>query len=440
MTTLSPTNRSPRRLVPLALVTMAILSTTSRAAAPLDDGVLTVKEAYTHALEHNPEYRNTLLARDRLLARRTSELGWEAPEVSYLREGINSARSAPGEERWTLTQEVPSLGAVSQRRGSLSSRLDAADRTAVAARRHLRARVKNAYASVVHQETLVRLRRDQLRLVQRAEAAVTLRLELGEASRRESLQSRLTVVAARNDLQSAESAFDQARYALFALVGLAPDDQEYGVVFPDTLRFQPVDFAQDESLEQLDTQPRYLAAQAELKAAESALSAERWKLLPALTVSVYLQNYDGDGYDNRGFEVGARLPLWFMPGHQGRIGEARAEVARRRWRQAAELLDMKREIEQAWHGYDTSLGVIESLAGETLAQSDELLELTLEGYNAGEVGLLELIAAQQTNIESRLRYQNALYDFHTRLVTLENYLPDELVTPVDQDVASKGAN
>ena len=128
-----------------------------------------------------------------------------------------------------------------------------------------------------------------------------------------------------------------------------------------------------------------------------------------------------------------------MPGHRGRVGQARAEVARSQWRQTSELLDMKREIEQAWHGYDASLAVLESLAGESLAQSRELLDLALEGYNAGEAGLIDLITAQQTNLESRLRFLAAIYDFNLRLITLENYLPGELITPVEtQAFANEG--
>ncbi len=410
-----------------------------RAQDVLEDGVLTVAEAYARALEGNPIYRDILLDSQDLRARRTSALGLEAPTVSYLREGLAGGLDAPGEERWTLSQELPSLPEVMKRRQGFSARLEAAGQSATAARRQLRARVKGAYAEVVYREKIIDLRRNQLELARRADDAVTLRLEMGEAARREKLQSRLNVVAASNDLQEANAAFDRARYGLFALIGLSPDEQEYGVLFSDTLSFDPVDFTQEESLEHLANQPRFLAARARLTAARADLSAESWSLFPALSVSVYKQNYDGQGFDNHGFEIGASLPLFFMPGHRGRVGQARAEVARSQWRQTSELLDMKREIEQAWHGYDASLAVLESLAGESLAQSRELLDLALEGYNAGEAGLIDLITAQQTNLESRLRFLAAIYDFNLRLITLENYLPGELITPVEtQAFANEG--
>lgn len=419
-------------LAPLPAVESVAAQTESARPGALADGVLTMAEAFAHALQGNPGYRGALLERRDLQARSTGAWALEAPVVSYLREGISDGVADPGEERWTVTQEIPSLPAVMKRRSGFASRIEAADLSATAARRQLRAAVKASYAEVVHREKIVRLRENQLALARRADEAVTLRLEMGEAARRDQLQSRLNVVAARNDLQDAQNAFDRARYALFAEIGLTPGEQEYGVVFPDTLTFVPVDFKQNESLESLSTQPRYLAAQARLTAARSELSAESWSLFPAVNVSFYKQNYGGAGFDNHGFEVGARVPLWFLPGHRSRIGQAQAEVARSTWRQTAELLDMKREIEQAWHGYDASLAVLEDLTGESLAQSSELLDLALEAYNAGQAGLIELITAQQTNLESQLRYQNALYDFNLRLITLENYLPGELVTPVDE--------
>lgn len=116
--------RLTRALAPWLLLLLWVLPL--QAGTPLADGTLTMREAFAHALEQNPDYRSSLLERDRLLARRTGALGWEAPEVSYLREGLGGGVAAPGEERWTLTQEVPSLAAVSKRRGSLRLMLDAA--------------------------------------------------------------------------------------------------------------------------------------------------------------------------------------------------------------------------------------------------------------------------------------------------------------------------
>ena len=160
-----------------------------RAQDVLEDGVLTVAEAYARALEGNPIYRDILLDSQDLRARRTSALGLEAPTVSYLREGLAGGLDAPGEERWTLSQELPSLPEVMKRRQGFSARLEAAGQSATAARRQLRARVKGAYAEVVYREKIIDLRRNQLELARRADDAVTLRLEMGEAARREKLQS-----------------------------------------------------------------------------------------------------------------------------------------------------------------------------------------------------------------------------------------------------------
>ncbi len=410
---------------------LALAAPVLGAENPLEDGRLSAVEAYQWALDRNPQLQGVRLQEDRMAASRRGALGWEAPELSYLREGMASDLPAPGEERWTITQELPSLLSGLKRRSGYGAYLEAARLEEQDARRRLRSRVKVLYVEVVHRQKVVDLLADQITLSRQAHQAVTLKEELGEASKRERLQSQLNNAALKQDLLVAQAEFDQARYALFEVMGLTPDEQEYGVEFTDPLVFNDVDYTQDESLGELGVQPRYLAAAAQRHAAESLLAAEQWTLFPDLSVSLYQQNYEGEGFDHHGFEVAARLPLWFMPARQGRLGEAKAEAALGRWRQEAVLLEMKREIEQAWHGYETSLSIIRQLTGESLEQSTELLNLTLEGYREGEVGLLDLIAAQQTYTASQRRYQDALFDYYQRLITLETYLPGELIMAVE---------
>ena len=52
---------------------------------------------------------------------------------------------------------------------------------------------------------------------------------------------------------------------------------------------------------------------------------------------------------------------------------------------------MKNKIEIAWHGFDKSKKAIERLRNLVRIKAKNLRDLTLEGYQAGEIGLLSLL-------------------------------------------------
>ena len=88
---------------------------------------------------------------------------------------------------------------------------------------------------------------------------------------------------------------------------------------------------------------------------------------------------------------------------------------------------MKKQIENAWHGYEVSRSTIKRYGETILSKAEKLQALTLSAYRLGEVDLLNLINAQQIYLNSRQRYLSSLRDFYIQLVELEKFLDKDLV-------------
>lgn len=353
--------------------------------------------------------------------------GIDAPEVTYFREGIRTgAGGGFAEQRWAVSQRIDFPLHSYYRLRRTRTETDALTLTLEAETAHLRSEVKKAYTDLLYAQELLHLRQEEVTLGQQLLDAATLRAEVGEASELETMKAEIGLAEAQSNLEEARRRFQNARYTLFHVIGLEPDAQRYEIVFPDTLAYIDAPVAQADVLARIEHQPELHSAARALDAARLAIRQTRASLLPALRLDVYPQDY-GAGYDAFGIQVGLTLPLWIVPTYRGRLQTARADVQATRWQQTAVALDLKKEAEQAWHGYETSRRTIDRYRTTVHDRADELLRRTLEGYRIGEIDLITLLDTQRTYLSSQLRYYDALRDYYHRLIELERFLGEDIV-------------
>ena len=130
---------------------------------------------------------------------------------------------------------------------------------------------------------------------------------------------------------------------------------------------------------------------------------------------------------NHGAQLGLRVPLWGAIDGRARIREARAIERQAAWAVEGTRLDLAREAERAWAGYETGLAAVARFESDILERSAELLELTREGYRLGEIGLLTLLDTQRTFLDGQRGYWDAIRGYYRALIDLERFLNRELV-------------
>jgi cobalt-zinc-cadmium efflux system outer membrane protein len=272
----------------------------------------------------------------------------------------------------------------------------------------------------------VHLREQEVSLALQLQDAATLRVEVGDASELEQMNAEIQLAEAESRLEDARRQFQNARYTLFNVVGLDPEEQRYEIEFPDTLVYIDAGIDQGQVMARLDDQPELQSANRSVDAAALGVKQTRSALLPAISFDYYTQDY-GSGFDWHGFQIGLKVPLWLIPNYKGNIRKAQAEAQTWQWRRDAVALVLKKQAEQAWHGYETSKNKIDRYRTTTRARSNELLRLTLEGYRMGEVGLLALLETQRTYLTSQQRFYDALHDYYYQLIELERFLGNDIV-------------
>ncbi|WP_456429015.1 TolC family protein [Rhodocaloribacter sp.] len=415
-----------RRML-LALVLLLPAAGALHAQTPEAGPELRVYDAIETALANSPFLNRKRRQVEMRQGERWSAFGIHAPEITYFREGIPTGGNGGfTEQRWGFSQTIDFPLQSYYRVRRIDTEREARTLEVEDAVRSVRAAVKQAYTDLVYSLELVRLRREEVTLMEDLIRAVRTRMEVGEAAEIDLMKAEIEQAEAQNNLAEAEKVLHTARYVLFRVIGLDPDEQSYEIRFPDTLRFFPVEIDQASVLARLKAQPALLAADRDLEAARVRLKEEKSALLPRINFQYYPQDF-GRGYRNYGFQVGLSLPLWLPFNHRGRMGTARAREQDQVWRRQGVLLRMKNEIEQAWHNYDTSLHTIRRYQQVVRLRSAELMQRTREGYRLGELDLLTLLDTQRTYLNSQKRYYDVLHEYYRNLIELERFTGEDIV-------------
>jgi cobalt-zinc-cadmium efflux system outer membrane protein len=391
------------------------------------ENLLTIQQAVESAYKRNAELQQLWSQFKQKENAWRSQTGISAPEISYFKEGIGSG---PGdifdEKRITISQEIDFPVTTAYRLKALSQEMKALELQIKSREKSIKAEVKSQYVEVLYALYLQKSRQNQLKLAQDLYNAVYTKFETGMANGIDLANAELRLDEARNDLDQSEWILHRARYSLFYAMGLPVENQQYTIEFSDTLMAKNIEITQIMSLAVQEKQPDYLATEHELDATGFYIKEAKSNLLPDIRLNVYKQNY-GTGYDFNGFEVGLRFPLWYPFDQKGKINTAVAKQEEIQWKQQEIRLDMKRQIEYAWHNYSVSRSIIQRYNDTMKEKAAQLQSLTMKAYQLGEVDLLILLNAQQTYLMSEQRYLVALRDYYLQLIALEKFLEDDLV-------------
>ena len=389
--------------------------------------LLTIKDAVDQAVLNNSQINQMRARLNQKREEWRNQTGIAAPEVSFMKEGMNNKGADPfQEQRITVSQTVDFPLTTSYRLKAIGEECKANELSILAQERSVKVQVKTKYIEVMFALHLQKLRDQQLKLATDLYNAVYTQFETGMGNGMDLTKAELQVAEANNDIDDAHRQLHLARYGLFNLMGLPTADQKYTIQFVDTLKSTDVDISQIQALAVLTDQPLYKSTVREMEASRFSLKEARSNMLPDIRFNLYKQDY-GTGYNFNGVEVGLSFPIWYPFEHKGRIYSTLARQDEIRWRQQEITLDMKKEIEYAWHSYEVSRSTIKRYDQTIRSKAEKLQKLTMTAYRLGEVDLLNLINAQQIYLNSQQRYLLALRDFYIQLAELEKFLDKDLV-------------
>jgi cobalt-zinc-cadmium efflux system outer membrane protein len=387
---------------------------------------LTPEAAIASALENNPHMRSLVEEEEISSANYWREFGLPSPTLYWLTEGVDRDKGGFTEKQFGITQQIRfPLTSYYFLSASKQSHL-AQQQTIRQARIDLIAGVKSQLIEVAYHYERQRVMRQLTDISEKLNDVVTTQAAMGYATAIDVIKAEIGLANARNLLRSSANEVDKHRYRLFEMIGLPPDEQAYDIRVPDSLPDLRFTIDETELLKQLDNNPLLLQSRYLQQAALNRYRAAWSKLLPDMQVQLFLQNFAGEN-NFYGWQIGLDIPLWFWTEPRADIRSGRARENQARWLEKARELQVKRDIESAWHSFNTSRQNIDLYRQQIAAKNENLLSLSLEAYASGGMDLVAFLQAQETYFTTELNYLMQQRDYLLHSIELEKYLPAEII-------------
>lgn len=391
------------------------------------EDTLTIEKALEIAKKNNPQLHQLIEQKEQKRLSKKISTGIESPEIVYFKEGLNKDASEPfAEQRISITQRIDFPLETYYRLRALENEHQAMNYLIESYKKQLVADVKKQYVKVLYANHIHELRNKQITLYKQMHNAVSLKMEMGEATEMQLLSIEVQLNQSRNTLHKAEQILHNARYNLFDLMGLDSEKQKYSINFSDTLRTYEKYINQDTALNYVKASPQMELIKKQIEASTDRIREARMNYFPDINFSYYQQDY-GTGYEYNGYEVGISIPLWGAFNKRGHVQIQQARNRELNYKKYQTELKIKKEIEQAWHGYEALKQSIKRYEDSIRTKATKLYNKNLEAYRLGQIDLIELLDAQRIYLDTEATYLQSLRDYYLQMIDLEKYTNHKLV-------------
>ncbi|MFU8896249.1 MAG: TolC family protein [Gammaproteobacteria bacterium] len=358
-------------------------------AAAASAATLTEAEAVRRGLSHPQHQAMQASSVGEARGAATAAGRWPNPEIELGREQVDGARGRSEETDLWIRQRLDLAGVRARERDAAQTLVAAARARADMADREQARDIRRRFYDALAADALLRLAVDWHGRLDLLVANTMQRVDAGDASRYEllRLQKELSVVEA--ELLERQAAAASTRQRLFGMLGSEP------VGLSGTLLPPSMDDAVAPGL--LADHPLLRALEAESDSAllsSQAASRRRW---PTLTLGAGWRTVDEAGYSADGgmFMLGVEVPVF----DRG-TGERDAASSRARHRTAERWLTKERLAAEA----RSALGELQArragarLLSDRESEETSFLAMAEAAYEAGEIGMAELIDAHRTEL------------------------------------------
>ena len=286
--------------------------------------------------------------------------------------------------------------------------------------------VKRAFYMVQGSTQAVSMLRTILE-AQRAAVELAVRQhQAGNLSDLDLSNQQATYAQAKLDLARAEYQLLGDREGLTRLLGVWGADADYRVApkLPDL----PLEEPDLEHLESVAIGHRFdlAAAREEVRTAAAALQVTKGtRVISGLAIGVNAHR-DPDGPKTVGPTVDLELPIFDQK--QAEVARLRAELRAAQHRTDALAIAIRSRVRQARNRLLAARMTIEYYAKALVPLRERIVALSQEQYNAMLLGVYQLLAAKQTEIEAYRQYIEAVRDYWIAHADLERAIGTRLAT------------
>lgn len=379
---------------------------------------LTMEAALQRALAASP--RLTAAERDIGIARgqRIQSGALINPQVTYEQDNSFGSGAYRGTRSAESTLQISQMfelwGKRDARIAAGQAGLDAASIGRQAARLEVLSETAIAFVTVLGLQRRIHILDEQVEAIDKISPLLQRRVEAGASSVAETGRAEVASALVKADRERTRSALASARRELAILMGEpAP---KFAIVSgrldatgkPPT--FQSVVMA-------IDANPQLVRWKAVYAQRNAELLLARLKPYPDVTVSAGWRRFN-DTSDNA-VRLSVSVPIPVFDQNQGNILSAQESLAKTATESKA---NRNMLIVVAGRAYDSLQGSLQELSVlrvTAIPKARNAAEAISEGYGQGRYSLLEVLDAQASVAQARLREQEAQQNFHVAVATIE---------------------
>jgi outer membrane protein TolC len=405
-------------------------------------GKLSLRDAVARGLEYNlgavglslamrQAHGQTLVARSALMPNVNGSLSESVEQINLRADGLRFSSPIPGfgipsivgpfnyfDLRARLTQTVADMTAWNNYR-SAQETLHADQFSAQDSKDMVVLAVGGAYLQVIAARARVESAKAQLATADALYQQTAQQRKVGLLAQIDVDKSQVQMLTEKQRLASLENDFAKQKINLARLTGLPPNDR-YDLSDDVPFAEAPVLVEEDAVAQAFMQRPDIKAAEAQIRAAERALSAARAERLPSLSVNAdygVIGENPANSHGTFSATGTLRIPIW-QGGHtEGDIEQAHAAVAQRR----AEIEDLRSLVESqvrnAFLDLQTATSQVE-VARQNLDVTRETLTLTRQRFEAGITDSVEVSQAQSSVASAELDYINSVFAHNVSKLSL----------------------
>lgn len=389
--------------------------------APSYSQTLSLRTALQRALAANP--RLTAAERDIGIAagRRIQAGALVNPELSY--EQDDSFGSGPyrgtrsAESTLQISQVVELFGKRDARIAAGRAEVESAAIQRKAVRLEVLSETAVAFLTVLGAQRRIHILDDQVAAIDKLTPLLQRRVDAGASSPAEIGRAEVAAALVKADRERLRATLSSARRDLAVLMGdTAPrfstvSGRLDAVGKPPSFR---------SVVAAIDANPQLARWTAIYAQRNAELLIARLKPYPDVRISAGWRHYNDTGSD--AVRLGVSIPIPVFDQNQGNILAAHENLAKVRAEREANRNAL---IVIAGRAYDSVQGSLRELAllrDTAIPKAREAAEAIAEGYGQGRFTLLEVLDAQASLAQARLREQQAQQNFHVGVATIEGLI------------------
>jgi len=400
----------------------------SDASEPVEpNGVITLPQALSLALMHNPELRAFSWEVRASQARALQASLWPNPELEVEVESVGGTGQRSGFDGTETTIQLGQLIELGDKRGrrmkltSLEQEISLWDYEAK--RLEVFAVVAKAFVETLAAQERLALADDMLRLSEELVRTVSQRVEAGKDSPLE--KTKAAVVLANTSIrhQQAKRNLEFARRRLAATwSGTSPRFEKVQG------RLEPVHPLPelDELTDLVAGNPDVVRSSLAVDKQKAALELEKARAVSDITLSGGIQRFEEA--DDNAVIFGLAVPLPVSDRNQGGRLEATYNLAKAKEEHRAAQIGIRMELADACRSASNAYAEAVELEQNVLPSAESVFEASKEGYSQGKLDYLNLLDAQRTLFEAKVQFIDALVLYHTAIADVERLIGQDIDT------------